>query len=61
MDISVSDPMSQAMNRTGRMLFKPFSIGKWFTIGFAAFLSMLAEGGGGNFPTGGGGGGGGGG
>jgi hypothetical protein len=47
------------------MLFKPFNIGTWFTLGFAAFLSQLGEGGSNfNLPDfgswGGGGGGGGG-
>jgi hypothetical protein len=45
-------------------LFQPFDIGKWFTIGFCAFLAFFGSGGGGNFnfqgPGGGGGGGGGG-
>jgi len=58
-EISVSDPLSEGMTRTGRMLFKPFNFAKWCTIGFAAFLSMLGEGGGGNVPTNFGGGGGG--
>jgi hypothetical protein len=45
-----------------QMLFRPFNAGKWFTLGFCAFLAQLGEGGGGNFnfPGGGGGGGGGG-
>jgi hypothetical protein len=45
-----------------QMLFRPFNLSKWFTLGFCAFLAELGEGsGGGNFrfPTGGGGGGGG--
>jgi hypothetical protein len=63
---SVTEPISQAYERTVQMLFKPFDIKKWFVLGFAAFLSQLGEGGGGggnniNIPTPGGGGGGGGG
>ena len=61
MGISATDPIGPALNRTGRMLFKPFDAGKWFTLGFCAFLATLGEGGGGNFNFSGGGGGGGGG
>ncbi len=62
MAISVVDPINSAINRTGRTLFKPFDIGKWFVLGFCAFLAYLGEGGGGggnffNFPGGQGGGG----
>ncbi len=33
------------------ILFRPFDLGKWFTIGFVSFLAMLAEGGASfNFP-----------
>ena len=62
MGVSVTDPIGPSIERAGRMLFKPFNVGKWFTLGFAAWLAHLGEGGGGNFnlPTGGGGGGGGG-
>jgi len=58
-------PIQFAIERTGRVLFKPFDIGKWFVLGFCAFLAYLGEGGGSggggwNVPGGGGGGGGGG-
>ncbi len=59
MRISVTDPVSQAIERTRTILFQPFQIEKWFTLGFCAFLANLA--GGGNFNFGGGGSGGGGG
>ena len=61
MAISATDPIEPAFGRMVRMLFKPFSPGKWFTLGFCAWLSMLGESGTGNLdlPTGGGGGGGG--
>ncbi len=39
------------MNRTGRVLFQPFDLGKWFKIGLCAFLVQLVDGcgnGGGN-------------
>lgn len=61
MGVSVTEPLGLAQSRTGRMLFKPFSAGKWFTLGFAAWLAQLVEGaggGGGNFQIPGGGGGG---
>jgi hypothetical protein len=60
-EISVTIPISQAFDRVKRVLFQPFDLGKWFVIGFAAWLAHLGEqgfGGGGNFgggPHGGGG------
>lgn len=39
-----------AWARTHRLLFKPFDIGRWFVIGFSAWLAMMGKGGGGNFP-----------
>jgi len=51
MTISVLDPISSAINRTKLILFQPFNIGKWFVLGFCAFLAYLFEsGGGGGFP-----------
>jgi len=44
---SVTEPISQAYERTAAMLFKPFEIRKWFVLGFAAFLAQLGEGAGG--------------
>ena len=41
MSISATDPIGLAMSRTGRMLFKPFDIKKWFVLGFAATLVAL--------------------
>ncbi len=60
MALSVTDPVSAALDRTKRILFKPFDIRKWFVLGFCAFLAYLGEAGGGGPPGGGGGGGGGG-
>jgi len=37
-----------AWERTRKLLFKPFDIGRWFTIGFSAWLAMIGSGG--NFP-----------
>jgi hypothetical protein len=45
-DISVLTPVSQALDRVKRMLFQPFDLGKWFVIGFCAWLAMLGESGG---------------
>jgi hypothetical protein len=46
-EISVTEPVSPALERVMTMLFKPFDLGKWFTIGFCAWLAFLGEGGGG--------------
>ena len=45
--VSVIDPISPAIERVKAMLFKPFDLGKWFTIGFCAWLAYLGGGGGG--------------
>lgn len=45
--ISVVDPLEPALRTTRRILFEPFDLGKWFVIGFCAFLAMLGSGGGG--------------
>ena len=34
------------MERVKQMLFRPFDLGKWFVIGFCAWLAYLGEGGG---------------
>ena len=47
MKISVIDPIPTAIERTKLILFQPFDLGKWFKLGFCAFLAMLGEGGGG--------------
>ena len=56
MALSVTSPIGAALDRTKRILFKPFDIGKWFVLGFCAFLAYLGQGAGGP-PLGGGGGG----
>jgi hypothetical protein len=48
--ISVIDPISPAIERVKTLLFKPFDLGKWFTIGFCAWLAYLGSGGGGGGP-----------
>jgi len=53
MAVSVIDSIGPALNRTGHILFKPFNIGKWFTLGFCAWLANLMGGGfNGSFNTG---------
>lgn len=41
--ISVTAPVGQAIDRVKRILFQPFDIGKWFIIGFCAWLASLGE------------------
>ena len=52
LEISVTEPVSPALERVKTMLFKPFDPGKWFTIGFCAWLAFLGEGGGGRINSG---------
>ena len=55
MSPSVVEPLSRAFERTGRILFKPFDLTKWLTLGLAAFLISLGDcsgGGGGGGNTG---------
>ncbi|MGO8765810.1 MAG: hypothetical protein ACLQSR_11845 [Limisphaerales bacterium] len=49
--IGVVEPVSPALERVKKMLFQPFDLGKWFVIGFCAWLAQLGESGGtgGNF------------
>ena len=52
-NISVIEPITPAIERVKVVLFRPFDLAKWFTVGFCAWLAYLAEGGGGggfNFP-----------
>ena len=43
--VSVALPVGQAIERVKRVLFHPFDLGKWFTIGFCAWLANLGWGG----------------
>lgn len=52
MEISVTTPLVQAIDRTKQVLFQPFRLGKWFLLGFCAWLAHLGEGGGPNIPSG---------
>ena len=45
--VSVIDPISPAIERVKTILFRPFDLGKWFVIGFCAWLAYLGKGGGG--------------
>ncbi|MFO1513079.1 MAG: hypothetical protein U1F83_09240 [Verrucomicrobiota bacterium] len=48
-EISVTMPVSAALERVKQVLFRPFDLGKWFIIGFCAWLALLGEQGGGGF------------
>jgi hypothetical protein len=52
-EISVIDPISPAIEWVKTVLFRPFDLGKWFVIGFCAWLAYLGEGGGPSFNFGG--------
>ena len=45
--ISVTEPIGHAVNKTKQILFSPFSLEKWFVLGFCAWLAGLGGGGGG--------------
>jgi hypothetical protein len=45
MIISVTKPIGRSLDWTRHILFAQFSLGKWFTLGFCAFLAGLGEGG----------------
>jgi len=44
--ISVIDPIGPAFEKVKTILFRPFDLGKWFVIGFCAWLAYLGGGGG---------------
>lgn len=46
MAISVTEPIGRAFDWMKVVLFQPFDLGKWFTLGFCSFLAYLGEGGG---------------
>jgi len=50
--VSVIEPISPAFERVRTILFRPFNLVKWLTIGFCAWLAYLGEGGGPNFNFG---------
>lgn len=44
MSIEYIESLSRAWNRMTTALFRPFDIGKWFVLGFTAFLAGLLDG-----------------
>ena len=52
--VSVIDPIGPAIQRIKDVLFKPFNLSRWFTIGFCAGRAYLVWGGGGGGGGGGG-------
>ncbi|HTL71883.1 MAG TPA: hypothetical protein VL863_01175, partial [bacterium] len=48
-EISVTDVIEPAYERVKQMLFRPFNLSKWITIGFCAWLAGFGESGGGGF------------
>jgi len=42
-EISVTEPLTLAYDRMKLVLFQPFDPGKWFVIGFCAWLAGLGE------------------
>ena len=51
--MSVINAIDKTVNYVMEMLFRPFDFGKWLTLGFVTFLSILGAGGGcqgGNIP-----------
>jgi hypothetical protein len=47
LNVSVIDPIGPTFERVKTILFRPFDLGKWFVIGFCAWLAYLGKGGGG--------------
>ena len=47
--VSVIDPIEPAIEKVKDILFSPFDLGRWFVIGFCAWLANLGQGGGFNF------------
>src|SRR5579863_6964992 len=45
-NVSVTLPIGPTIERVKLLLFRPFDIGKWFVIGFCAWLATLGEHGG---------------
>ena len=41
--IEYAAPTSRAMGRMTTILFRPFDLGKWFVIGFSAWLATMLE------------------
>ena len=41
--VSVVEPLSPAIDWVKTVLFRPFDLGKWFVIGFCAWLAQLGK------------------
>ncbi|MCK5078049.1 MAG: hypothetical protein KAR38_16820 [Calditrichia bacterium] len=50
MEIRYIEPLSESWEKMKKALFNPFDLGKWFVVGFTAFLAGLID----SFPHGGG-------
>ena len=46
MALQILEPFNQSIQHTKKVLFRPFDLGRWFTIGFCAWISSFLEGGG---------------
>ena len=46
-NVSVTAPLGPAIERMKKLLFQPFDLTVWLTIGFAAWLAQLGRSGGG--------------
>jgi len=44
MNLNITDPIGQAIERTTRMLVRGSSVGHWFVLGFAAWLATIGSG-----------------
>jgi len=42
-DLTYTSPLSRGFNRMKALLFRPFNLVTWLTVGFAAFLSNVGE------------------
>ncbi|NTV73312.1 MAG: hypothetical protein HGA66_03790 [Holophaga sp.] len=50
--LSATDAIQRSFEWTRKVLFDPFSLGKWCVMGFTSFLAALLSGGGLNVPSG---------
>src|SRR3989442_15734879 len=41
--VSAFDAVSRAVRHAETVLFRPFDLGRWFTLGFLSFLQILPE------------------
>ena len=43
MRVSVTEPLGLAITRATQITFGPFDLGKWFVLGFSAWLATLGD------------------